>query len=214
MLLNKKELPKDQGVVVCLICLRQIRSTFTLRASNGDLRRPHPHQDEGCLPFLFTELENLLVDTKKIQCVFRRMKCWALKRAYESSKGHFWACLSISFKVMEERNYTLGFALFGVGAESTQRSTELEWIVWAAVLLSEHICFRIPTACDCFQGMKALVPWLPTDSVFALSQLQTGQNKTRWKYSLSSVCGGLKETGLRTGCLLYTSDAADEVCRV
>lgn len=149
MLLNKKELPKDQGVVVCLICWRQIRSTFTLRDSDGDLRRPHPHHDEGCLPFFFTELENFLVDTKKLHSVFRRMKCWDLFEDIWASKGHFWACLSILFKIMEERNNTWGFALFGVQAEHTQCSAEKECIVWAAVFFNECTGFRIPATSDC-----------------------------------------------------------------
>lgn len=66
MLPNKKELPQDKRVVVCLICRRQITRTFTLRDSDGYSGRPHPHQDKDCLPITVTELENVLTNTEKI----------------------------------------------------------------------------------------------------------------------------------------------------
>lgn len=108
MLPNKKELPKDKRVVVCLICWRQITSTFTLRDSDGDSRRPHPRPDKGGQPFIFTELENALLFTVCPQGWNAEIY---VKTAHESSQWHFWACLSILFKSMRKETWYLGLCL-------------------------------------------------------------------------------------------------------
>lgn len=38
----------------------------------GEACIPLPHQDKGFLPLIFTELENLVIDAKKIHFVFRK----------------------------------------------------------------------------------------------------------------------------------------------
>ena len=114
--LNKKELPKDQRIAVCFICLSNqyfhFKGLVAIWRRLGGILCPTPTKIKASHPSHW-KLRTLLIDTKNIFFVFR-MECWDLieDSTWIKRMAFGGACLSILFRSFGERpSFELSFCV-------------------------------------------------------------------------------------------------------